>query len=352
MKKVIRQQAILQIIGDDNHNQLISTRSLSETFNVSESTIRRDFLELSDTGQIHKQYGGATSKQQHGTQDKGEIGLLLGSRIDRYRDPFYNLVLEGADRKIQQLGYRNAYIKTFYDVRTREQAQELLTNFPTDGIIILGSNSDASIQYIREQTLITATVTDTIGRNDIERTHDSIMFDGEWGINMVVQHLANLGHTRLGFITGQIDARYMSFVTATNNNNLATDIELLRVVPTGAEGWVPKFGGQGAKELMNLPQPPDAIVCASDRLAIGAMQWLHQHGYNIPQDIAVTGFDNIPDSDYTFPPLTTVNVHKELLGELAVERIVRRIENPNEIPLSIIIPTSLVIRQSCGNFLN
>ena len=59
--------------------------------------------------------------------------------------------------------------------------------------------------------------------------------------------------------------------------------------------------------------------------------------------------DNIPESDFTFPRLTTVHVHKELLGELAIERIIRRIENPSEIPLRIITPTSLVIRQSCGS---
>jgi LacI family transcriptional regulator len=99
---------------------------------------------------------------------------------------------------------------------------------------------------------------------------------------------------------------------------------------------------------MSLSKPPDAIICASDRLAIGAMHWLQQQGYRIPHDIAVTGFDNIPDSEFTFPSLTTVHVHKELMGEIAAERLVRRIENADEVPLHIILPTSLVIRQSCG----
>lgn len=351
MKKTIRHQTILRMIRDDN--QLVSTKVLALEFDVSEATIRRDLLELANAGQIQRQYGGAISKEQLNiNQDKGQIGLLLGSRIDRYTDPFYNLVLEGADRKIQQLGYRSAYIKTFHDVRTQKQAQELLTHFPTDGIIILGSNADARIQYIREQAQFSVTVTDMIVRDSIERKHDTVMFDGVGGIHSVVEHLVELGRKRLGYVTGQVDQRYVGFVSAIEKHQLPCDKDLIRVVPTGVAGWIPQIGGQGTKELMNLDNPPDAIVCASDRLAIGAIQWLHQHGYQIPDDVAVTGLDNIPESEFTFPTLTTVHVHKELLGELAVERITRRIENPDEIPLRIITPTSLIIRQSCGSNLD
>jgi len=350
MKKNLRHQTILKMIRDDN--QLVSTKTLADNFDVSEATIRRDLLELSNSGHIQRQYGGAVSKQQqHINQDKGQIGLLLGSRIDRYTDPFYNLVLEGAERKIQQLGYRSAYIKTFYDVRTRKQAQELLTHFPTDGIVILGSNADTSIQYIRAQTPISVTVTDMLVREGLENNHDTIMFDSEGGIRAIVKHLVQLDYKRLGFVTGQIDQRHVGFIAATEEYQLPTDKDLLRVIAPGPAGWIPQIGQQGAKELMSLDNPPDAIVCASDRLAIGAMQWLQQSGYRIPQDIAVTGVDNIPDANFTFPTLTTVHVHKELLGELAVERIIRRIENPDEIPLRIITPTSLVIRQSCGGHL-
>jgi LacI family transcriptional regulator len=108
------------------------------------------------------------------------------------------------------------------------------------------------------------------------------------------------------------------------------------------------MGQRGTAVLMNLKKPPDAIVCASDRLAFGAMQWLHQNGFRVPEDISVTGYDNIPDSEFTIPALTTVHVHKELLGVLAAERAIRRIEDPNEVPLQIMTPTSAIIRQSCG----
>ncbi len=59
------------------------------------------------------------------------------------------------------------------------------------------------------------------------------------------------------------------------------------------------------------------------------MSWLQRKGFRVPEDVAVTGFDNIPNAKYAFSPLTTVNVHKGLMGELAAERLVQRIENPD-----------------------
>ena len=107
-----------------------------------------------------------------------------------------------------------------------------------------------------------------------------------------------------------------------------------------------------AKELMQIAHQPDAIVCASDRLAIGTIQWLHQQGLRVPDDIAVTGCDNIGDSAFTIPALTTVHVHKRAMGKLAADRLVSRMENPDEIPLRICTPTHLIVRESCGSQLN
>ena len=69
----------------------------------------------------------------------------------------------------------------------------------------------------------------------------------------------------------------------------------------------------------------------------------------MPDQVAVTGFDDIRESAFTVPALTTVHVHKHLIGEIAVERLVKRMESAHEIPLMIQTPTKLVIRQSCGS---
>ena len=343
MKKSIRRQTILQLIRDAGDEQL-STKELAQKLNVSEATIRRDLNELADAGHIQRQHGGAQLNPRPVVPNKGQIGLLFGSRIDKFRDPFYNLVLEGVDRKLHECGYRSAYVRTFFDVQTTEQAKDLLKNFPVQGIIVIGTSYVDSIQYLQDNAPQIVTIS-----HDHENYPDVVRFDGKSGMRALVEHVLEHGYRRLGFISGGKDPRLTAFMEAHEAHNLPIVPELIRILDGNLRGWFPKLGEEGARQLMSLSKPPDAIICASDRLAIGAMHWLQQAGYRIPQDIAVTGFDNIPDSEFTFPSLTTVHVHKELIGELAAERLVRRIENPDEVPLHIIVPTSLVIRQSCGH---
>lgn len=344
MKKSDRLHLILQMVQETAPDTFLSTKNLADQFDVSETTIRRDFQELVHAGLIQRQYGGAHSLKPNPPPTKlGQVGILLGSRIDKYRDPFYNLVLEGADKKLSELGYHVAYIKTYHDVGTATQAKELLETFDVNGLILLGSSQDENILYLRDHFSPIVTVADSYGVED-----DLILFDGEAGMRFIIEHLASLGYHRPGYISGHDDLRYSGFKQAIKDCNLEYIQDLHLILTPGPSGWTPDMGERGAKILMSQNTQPDVIVCASDRLAIGAMQWLQHNDYRIPNDIAVTGFDNIPDSEFAFPPLTTVNVHKLMLGYLAAERIIKRIENPNEVYLKITTPTELVIRESCG----
>jgi LacI family transcriptional regulator len=342
VKKEQRHETIIQQIETAGSNHILSTRDLANVLGVSEMTIRRDLQELADAGLIQRRHGGATSPRQPARSDRhGQVGIFLVSRQEKYTDPFFNEVLQGADSKIQELGYHTAFIFTYADI---SENHERLREFTVDGLLLIGTHHSESVDFLKKTAPILVSASGSLGPE-----HDAVLFDGCTGIRQIVDHLAALGRRRIGFITGYYDPREQGFIEGIRSNNLPDDPELRITLEHGFEGWIPQLGEQGAERLMNIKNPPDAIVCASDRLAIGAIQWLHQHGFQIPDDIAVTGFDNVPNSEFSIPPLTTVNVYKRLIGELAAERIIRRIGNPDEIPLQIWTPTSLVIRQSCGN---
>ena len=343
MKKSERQDYILQRMHDASPRRLLSTRELADQFAVSETTIRRDFQQLAAAGLIQRQYGGAHKANAPLRGQRSQIGVLLVSRIDKYRDPFYNMVLEGVDKALERRGLQIGFVKTLHDISTAAEARDLLDSFDIKGLILLGTEDIESIAYLRDHFSPIVTMTD---KHDIE--DDLVLFDGQSGMRLMVAHLANLGYRRLAYIAGYADIRYAGFRAGLQRCNLEHDEALHQILVPGPSGWTPDLGERGARNLMTRGRHPDAIVCASDRLAIGAMGWLRQNGYRIPEDIAVTGFDNIPDADFTFPPLTTVRVHKVLLGELAADRIARRIENPDEVYLKLTTPTSLVVRQSCG----
>ncbi len=345
MNKEERQNRILELIDRTDGRKVLGTRQLAEQFGVSEMTVRRDLQELAQGGMLRRQHGGAASLRPPSDQYHKEIGILLESKTAKYSDPFFNAVLEGTDRKLQQLGYRIAYINTGAEVITTEHARNLLRSVSVSGIIVVGPPlGSESIDYLKANVRALVGTLESLG-ND----HDVVTFDGYSGIKSVVDHLVGRGCRRLGFVTGHYDFRQQGFVDGAAAHGLPLDPDLFVSVPFGIDGWTPELGHIGARHLMGLANPPDAIVCASDRIAIGVIQWLHENNYRVPEDVAVTGFDNITESAFTVPSLTTVHVHKELMGELAAERVVRRIENEDEIPLYIQTPTKLVIRHSCGS---
>lgn len=343
-KKKLRQQAIIDLVQAAAGNQLLKTVDIADQFDVSEMTIRRDLQELAAEGLIERQHGGVTAPHRDTLLPAlYTVGIVLVSRSMKFSDPFFNTVIEGMDAKLHELRCHIDYIRTSTDVQTVEQWRMLLERSPVDGIITIGMKHSDSIRYLKEHAPKLVAIIDSLGDQ-----YDTITFDGAGSMNKIVDHLYGLGNRRFGFMTGHYDSREQGFTDAIARYGLDDDPALWVTVDYGLDGWTPELGEWAAEQLLNLPHPPEAIVCASDRLAIGAIQWLHQHGIRVPDDIAVTGFDDIRDSAFTIPPLTTVHVHKKLIGKLAAERLVRQMENPDEVPLQICTPTYPVVRESCG----
>ncbi len=346
MKKTIRQRSILERVQAAAPRELLSTKELAAHFDVSAATIRRDLKALEGAGLLQRQYGGAQLRPAPARSIVGQVGIILSTRIDKYRDPFYNMMLEGVDRALELHSYQVAFVKTLHEIDSPAKARHLLETYTIDGLILLGTDLIDRIRYLREQFSPVVPIVTTDDKHDIE--DDVILFDGAKGMRALVEHLVSLGHRRLGFVSGNVDIRYSGYCRGLEAVGLPLDEGLCQILEPGPSGWTPDLGEHGARLLMAKAARPDAIVCASDRLAIGAMGWLQRNGFRVPEDIAVTGFDNIPDAQFTFSPLTTVNVHKGLMGELAAERLVQRIAKPDDRYLKIITPAALVIRQSCG----
>lgn len=107
-------------------------------------------------------------------------------------------------------------------------------------------------------------------------------------------------------------------------------------------------GAEGAQVLVNLPQPPTAIFAITDLMAAGALQALRGRGYRVPQDMALVGFNDIPLAALLDPTLTTVAAPAYQMGRTAM-RMLQSLIDGKRLPQSkIILPTSLVVRQSCG----
>ena len=157
-----------------------------------------------------------------------------------------------------------------------------------------------------------------------------------------------MGHKRIGFHQrpGPYEATHLrleGYQNALRERGLNFDPTLIKVGK-----WDESSGYQLAHELMRLPQPPDAIFCASDSLAVGALDALHELGLQVPRDIALVGFDNRHFSAYQRPPLTTVALPLYEMGKLAGELLLGAIEKGTTEAALHRVPCYLVQRQSCG----
>ena len=101
------------------------------------------------------------------------------------------------------------------------------------------------------------------------------------------------------------------------------------------------------KKALNLKEIPSAFFIASDPMAVGAYKAIQEKGYNIPNDISIVGFDDIPTAQYLSPSLTTVKVYTDFMGETALDVLMERIKDERLLSKKVVLPVKLIIRDSC-----
>ncbi|MBE2198624.1 MAG: LacI family DNA-binding transcriptional regulator [Anaerolinea sp.] len=171
--------------------------------------------------------------------------------------------------------------------------------------------------------------------------------DSHAGAYTAVSHLLRLGYKRIATITGPLNniaavKRREGYINALQNRGRAIDEALI------VEADYSAAGGYTAMWQL-LPQQPDAVFVASDTMAQGALQALQAAAYTVPDDIALVGYDDLPTAVHTTPPLTTIRQPIKRAGALAVTTLLDILQHGAEPARRIVLPTELVIRESCGD---
>jgi LacI family transcriptional regulator len=273
------------------------------------------------------------------------IGLVLRATY-RFSDPFWSPVLDGVTEEILRQGYhiRFSYI---VDDLTHHHRRRLLSARHIDGLILIGDmglTEDVAGLEPPEHVVVIAGFDAARWESDVR--FDVITMEKLAAMDRLVGHMAALGHRRLAFLgpTPDHDRRADGFVHALAHHGLPLVPELMVECDFSTEA-----GYAAARALLSeRPSALDGMVCACDTMAIGAMRAAKECGLTLPADLAIAGYDNIPFSRDLDPPLTTVQVPKELMGELAARRLIERINHPEWPPIIQVVPTTLVVRASCG----
>jgi DNA-binding LacI/PurR family transcriptional regulator len=174
----------------------------------------------------------------------------------------------------------------------------------------------------------------------------NIRVDYRRGIEKVVDYLHSLGHRRLGFIghhamLGPINERMKTVLDAVARYS---SLE----VRTAADADTLEGGRQAARALLSTGDRPTALICVNDITAVGALRELRERGIRVPQDMSVTGFDNVKLSEFCFPALTTVHIPRERIGHIICDRLIPDASKPEPPEHEIVIDPEFVLRDSTG----
>ncbi len=176
----------------------------------------------------------------------------------------------------------------------------------------------------------------------------TIELDYSAGIHAAVQHLAQLGHTRIGFLAGphtlhSAVTRLNDFQTSLADAGLKAHKNWIVECDHTMKGGVAGFG-----KLWALTSKPTAVLCSNDMIAIGVLRAVYMAGLRVPEDLSVIGLDDIDFSEFTLPPLTTIRLSRAELAKAAFDALRLQAENTgnSEVQREFLVSTSLVVRGS------
>jgi DNA-binding LacI/PurR family transcriptional regulator len=172
----------------------------------------------------------------------------------------------------------------------------------------------------------------------------NVRVDYRKGMHRIVQYLHSIGHRRMAFaghhsMLRPIGDRRQSFLETVRE--FGCQAVQTVAADDGLEG-----GRHAAHELMSSSARPTAIVCVNDFMAVGVLRYLRENGVRVPQEMSVTGFDNIRLAEFCSPSLTSVHIPRDRIGHIAFERLAS--EEPKSNARELLIDPELVVRESTG----
>lgn len=270
---------------------------------------------------------------------KLKIGVYYSYSLEEeLDDPYYLYVRVAIEKKIEEEGF------TKYQIRSLDTPEKISN---VDGIVCLGTFSASDVERIEsfQKPVIFADASPD------EDKYDSIIFDLKRSVIKVLDHLSALGHERIALL-GVTDQDADGKPVADLRDSVYTDYMVGKgwFVPEYVRlgGNTPIYGYLLFKELVALPNMPTAIFVVNDSLAAGCYKAASELGIRIPEDLSIIGFNDIPSAKYMVPPLTTVRLNTEFMGERAVAILVDRLISDRTICVKTIIPAELIIRDSTG----
>jgi len=240
----------------------------------------------------------------------------LGIIVSDIENPFFPEVIKSFEARASQLGYDAILSDTNYDPRRTRRAAERMMEHKVRGVAVM--TSEISLQLIHELARRRIAVT-FLDLAPVRRYMSNLRIDYASGIKKIVEYLYGCGHRRIAFVAGRSTLKSnVARLQAYEKCMLALGLEPGPILP----GDLRFEGGLAAGlTIAKLSPRPTAVMAVNDLTAVGVIKGLMKAGCRVPQDISVTGFDKTRLAEYSNPSITTVDIHRDMLGQIAADAL-------------------------------
>lgn len=246
------------------------------------------------------------------SRDRRTLGIIVSD----IENPFFPEVVKGFETRARQFGYDVILSDTNYDPRRTREAADRMMEHKVRGVAIMTSEISVKLVHQLARRRIAVTFLDLA---PARKYMSNLRIDYSSGIKQIVQHLYAQGHRRIAFVAGRPGLK-SNTVRLEAYETCMRDLELEPgpVLP----GDLRFEGGLAAGlSIAKLAARPTAVVAVNDLTAVGVVKGLLNSGFRVPEDISVTGFDNTRLAEYSNPSITTVDIHRDVLGQMAADAL-------------------------------
>jgi len=272
------------------------------------------------------------------TQRTQDIAVI----VPDITNSFYAVLTRGLADAVDAAGYGTYVCNTDANFDRERKFLEDVLDRGVDGVVL--ASVDVSQEHLSEPARYGTPIV-CLGDSLEFPAVDRVMPDDEDGSRTATAHLVSRGASRIAMVTGPPGAglaRIRGYRLALETAGRTFDPDLVR-----EGGWTRHGGREAMRALMSAPQPPDAVFCANDLMAIGAMDVVHELGLRVPDDVALVGFDDVEAATLVTPTLTTVTNPAYDAGRYAGKLLVERMSGSYaDGRRTVVLPCHLVKRES------
>ena len=307
------------------------SRGLAGYDDVAAETRQRILETAADLGYRPNLLARRLQKQRTDT-----LGFIMPTFGPRFSDPFFSEFIAGIG---------NEAAEHEYDLLVSTHARATQRGW-VDGLIVIRTRkNDSRILHLHEHSFPYV----VFGRTDVSFEYPYVDEDGVAGMQLLVQHLADLGHRRIGFIMPPAGLMFSQFRLQGYYETMAANN--LPIMPKWiVEGdLTQRSGAEAARQLLAVTPQVTAVICGNDLMAMGAINQIQQDGLTVGTDIAVAGFDDIPSSAFVNPPLTTLHQPIYDIGRQTCAMLIDILNGRTPQNQHVLLTPTLVVRASSGS---